>query len=694
MNNLAGGKDLPKLSEWPSILVRSFSERIEKDPVADVRLDALEALGQTATSGIPEVLLRCFIQRNMSKLYLSSAAHFCDVWSLPLCWRISQAIRAVCIATKDSNKDVRFSAINILPYIAESGDDVAISAVGSCLEDPEQRVRESASQILPKLSSEFDQRLVDQALRALKSLHAVVRKTAIQTLVKVTTRGAPVVVDGLIQATYDFDCHVKALALTELAKQAGRGHGRASQAVQAVAEQLGDSRTRVREAAALGLAALATKADSGVISNLFKLLEDPAEDVYRHLGCQISALIAIRDIETGDRSKDYSPRAREHISKSVRRHCKSVDWRVRKESITTMVKTAPRADRREVLQTLVEMLEDSRIEVRNEVSTQLEKYTEESDKWVRSCLACLLVHPLTEVRNAASTVLMKLLEDKSNFLHKVKQGKLPKNGEVMEFLSKFVTRGDENYLQGFYIFMCHVSTPVRKLACSAVQSICIPGQSCAIEAMIQNFKHASSAVKCDSILTLSKVVLKNDDRCVQAVQNMLSDPDIEVKKVVSVALENMLAMGDSRRIIALASVRLDSGFHSDSERAAALEELGELAFSAGEFKLEGWSVEDADLERFWHQIRQPHGDSNDLAKFVPKILQSLRDKTPWVRRAGVDAIMHCAKKGDSQVIAAVCELLEDSSSAIRQAAVGAISVILLTYCTVLESNMDMLAFHF
>jgi hypothetical protein len=79
------------------------------------------------------------------------------------------------------------------------------------------------------------------------------------------------------------------------------------------------------------------------------------------------------------------------------------------------------------------------------------------------------------------------------------------------------------------------------------------------------------------------------------------------------------------------------------------------------------------MERFWQQIRLPRGPSNDSAKFVPKILKSLKDEGAWVRRAGVDAIMHCAKKGDPEVVAAVCHLLHDSSFANRMAAVGALS---------------------
>ena len=47
--------DLPKFSDWEDKLVKNFLERIEKDPFPDVRLDALEALGQTTKQGVPEV---------------------------------------------------------------------------------------------------------------------------------------------------------------------------------------------------------------------------------------------------------------------------------------------------------------------------------------------------------------------------------------------------------------------------------------------------------------------------------------------------------------------------------------------------------------------------------------------------------------------------------------------------------------
>ena len=51
----ADGVDLPKGSDWAGTLVKNFLERIEKDPVPDVRLDALEALGHTTPPGVPEV---------------------------------------------------------------------------------------------------------------------------------------------------------------------------------------------------------------------------------------------------------------------------------------------------------------------------------------------------------------------------------------------------------------------------------------------------------------------------------------------------------------------------------------------------------------------------------------------------------------------------------------------------------------
>jgi len=579
---------------------------------------------------------------------------------------------------KDSNRDVRLRAVNMIQYLVNSGDELAIGAVGSCLEDPDQKVRDAASQILPKLSNEFDEKLVNEALQRLTSMHSVVRKTAVQTLVSVHTKGAPVVIDGLIKAIHDFDGDVKTLAITELAKQAGRGH---DGALQAVAEQLDDLRPRIREAASKALAAMATKAHNSrpAISKLVRALHDQATDVYGHHSIMANALASIREISSADKSEDLSPRTREEVSTRIREHLNCSDWCVRKEAIKTLVKTAPQSNRNEVLETLVGKLEDSKIEVRMQAIECLESYTDGSDKWVISGIACRLVSKSRDVRNSAATILSKLLDAKMNatnsdILQRIKQGKIPTNSEVIGLLSQIITRGDEGYLDGFLKCMRHDALSIRRLASDAIQSICIPGQACVVEEIIRNLKHESPSVKCDSMLTLSKVVLKNDDRAVQIVQDMLSDPNLEVKKVVSVALKNMLAEGDSRRTIALSCVQLDSGYHNEDERKDALEQLGQLAYASSKFRLEGWSVEDADMERFWQQIRQPRGPSNDSAKFVPKILKSLKDEAAWVRRAGVDAIMHCAKKGDLEVIEAVCHLLHDSSFAIRMAAVSALSV--------------------
>ena len=52
---MTGGADLPKMSDWADKLVKNLLERIETDPVPDVRLDALEALGHTTQPGVPEV---------------------------------------------------------------------------------------------------------------------------------------------------------------------------------------------------------------------------------------------------------------------------------------------------------------------------------------------------------------------------------------------------------------------------------------------------------------------------------------------------------------------------------------------------------------------------------------------------------------------------------------------------------------
>jgi HEAT repeat protein len=596
-----------------------------------------------------------------------------------------QAIKAVCTAMKDSNRDVRLRAVDMIQYLVNAGDELAIGAVGSCLEDPDQKVREAASQILPKLSNEFDEKLVNEALQRLKSMHSVVRKTAVKTLVSVHTKGAPVVIDGLIKAAQDFDGDVKILAITELAKQAGRGH---DGALQAVVEQLDDLRPRIREAATKALAVMATKAQRQAISKLVRALHDQATDVYGHRSIMAHALISIREISAADRSEDFSPRIREEISTRIQEFLNSPDWCVRKEAIATLVKTAPQSNRKDVLETLVGKLEDGKIEVRMQAMECLEAFTDGLDKWVISGIACRLVSTSRDVRNAAATTLSKLLDAKVNatnadILQRITQGKIPTNSEVIGLLSQIMTRGDEGYLDGFLKCMRHDAPSIRRLASDAIQIICIPGQSCVVEDIIKNLKHESPSVKCDSMRTLSMIVLKNDDRAVQIVQDMLSDPDVEVKKMVSIALKNMLAEGDSRRTIALSCVQLDSGYHNDAERKGALEQLGQLAYASSKFQLDGWSVEDADMERFWQQIRLPRGPSNDSEKFVPKILKSLKDEGAWVRRAGVDAIMHCAKKGDPEVVAAVCHLLHDSSFAIRMAAVSALSVCEFLLCLVL-----------
>jgi HEAT repeat protein len=589
-----------------------------------------------------------------------------------------QAIKAVVTAMKDSNRDVRLAAVNSIRGMAKSGDQMAISAVGGRLEDQDQKVRDAASKVLPQLSNEFDERLVHEAIQRLTSMHAVVRKTAVETLVTVNTKGAPIVIDGLLKVMNDFDVNVKTFAIKELAKQAGRGH---PDATAVVADQLDDTRPRVREAAAAALGEMATKTERHALSKLIGVLHDPALDLYGRMGIRAAALKSIRDISLADRGEDLSPRTLNSVGTAVRKLLKSPDWCVRKEAITTFVKASLSADRREILEILLEMLEDPKFEVRSECIQTLETYKNGMDKWVISGIVCRLVTPSGEVRHTASTILSKLLDkdlDEANlvFLGQITQGKIPSHGEIFGLLSKIVTRGDEEYLDGFLGCTRHTITPIRRLASDAVKSICIPGQSCVIEALIKNLKHDSSGVKCDSIKTLSQVVLKNDDRAVQIVQDMLNDPDFEVKKMVSDALMKMLAEGDSRRTVALACISLDSGYHSESDRKEALDALGQLAYASSKFKLEGWSIEDADLERFWQQIRIPRGGSNENPSglFVPRILKSLEDESGWVRRAAVEAIMHCAKKGDQNVIQAVCRLLNDSSFAIRIAAVNSLAV--------------------
>jgi len=65
------------MSDWADKLVKNLLERIETDPVPDVRLDALEALGHTTQPGVPEVS-KDFPPATTSKISLRTEFNACQ----------------------------------------------------------------------------------------------------------------------------------------------------------------------------------------------------------------------------------------------------------------------------------------------------------------------------------------------------------------------------------------------------------------------------------------------------------------------------------------------------------------------------------------------------------------------------------------------------------------------------------------
>ena len=107
------GTNLPKSGDWLRTLVASFSERIAKDPDADVRVEALHGLVMISHVDNPAV------------------------------------IRVVAAATRDPSRDVRHAAVGAMLQLARSGDEAAIAAVADRLEDGDHRVRTFAGQVPP-----------------------------------------------------------------------------------------------------------------------------------------------------------------------------------------------------------------------------------------------------------------------------------------------------------------------------------------------------------------------------------------------------------------------------------------------------------------------------------------------------------------------------------------------------------------
>lgn len=71
-------------------------------------------------------------------------------------------------------------------------------------------------------------------------------------------------------------------------------------------------------------------------------------------------------------------------------------------------------------------------------------------------------------------------------------------------------------------------------------------------------------------------------------------------------------------MIASACVRLEPKYHKETERQEALGKLGNLAYASSNVRLQGYTVEDAEMEEFWKQIRLPQSENHDAHSLLPK----------------------------------------------------------------------------
>jgi len=120
-------------------------------------------------------------------------------------------------------------------------------------------------------------------------------------------------------------------------------------------------------------------------------------------------------------------------------------------------------------------------------------------------------------------------------------------------------------------------------------------------------------------------------------------------------------------------VMLEHDYHTEVERQEALDRLGNLAYKSSHLKLQGFSVEDADMEGFWQQLRMPKESNNKTDALLPKIIKLFEDSDAFVRRAAVRASIEFAAQGDARVTDALRKLLVDESFTVRVVAVEALA---------------------
>ena len=58
-DGVADGEEIPEQDNWKRIIIKNLTERIEKDTIADVRLDSLETMFYIGCVGMKEVIYPC-----------------------------------------------------------------------------------------------------------------------------------------------------------------------------------------------------------------------------------------------------------------------------------------------------------------------------------------------------------------------------------------------------------------------------------------------------------------------------------------------------------------------------------------------------------------------------------------------------------------------------------------------------------
>eukprot|EP00435_Cladocopium_sp_Y103_P031400 s2786_g7.t4 len=154
------------------------------------------------------VLVLCFID---TPRYIAGALPFC----------IDRSMERLAYRIEDSGWFVRFNSVQVLPQVADTGDDRAISVLIDMLADKDQHVRSAAVESLSEVVFK-DDRSVHQTLSVcMEDPNPLLREAAAQALPQVAERGDEFVASVLFPHLEDVDPRVKK-AVKESLKLLGR----------------------------------------------------------------------------------------------------------------------------------------------------------------------------------------------------------------------------------------------------------------------------------------------------------------------------------------------------------------------------------------------------------------------------------------------------------------------------------------